>query len=238
MVDIPWLSPSDPPDLFPDPECAAIEPNGLLAIGGDLSTERLEVAYRHGIFPWYNEDQPILWWSPDPRAVLLPPEIRASRSLRRRLRSDRFSVSFDQAFAAVISECAESRAETGTWITPELHAAFLEWHDLGHAHSVETWQGDRLVGGLYGVHFGRVFFGESMFSVVSDASKVALVALAHRCEELGIEMIDCQISSAHLYSLGARDIPRSRFLDLLRKLSVSKTPVNWPKGRSGTAYLA
>ena len=237
MVDIPWLLPSDPPDLFPDPEFAAIEPNGLLAIGGDLSTERLEVAYRHGIFPWYNEDQPILWWSPDPRAVLIPEEIRVSRSLRRRLRSNRFSVSFDQAFAAVIGECAESRADTGTWITPELHTAFLEWHELGHAHSVETWQGDRLAGGLYGVQFGRVFFGESMFSAVSDASKVALVALTHRCRELGIEMIDCQVSSTHLYTLGARDIPRARFLDLVRQLSVANAPAEWAQGRSETEQL-
>ncbi len=238
MAELSWLRPDDPPDAFPPAEYAALEPNGLLAVGGDLSTERLLAAYRAGIFPWYDSKQPILWWSPDPRAVLLPGDLHISRSLRRCLRRNRYSFSTDQAFAAVISECAERRAATGTWITPELRAAFLALHELGHAHSVETWEGDRLVGGIYGLNIGRVFFGESMFSAARDASKVALAGLSLRCRELGVSLLDCQVPSPHLRSLGVRDMPRKRFLALLRDLAGPPDAGPWPQGRRPSDALA
>jgi len=231
MAELLWLHPDDPPDAFPPAEYAAIEPNGLLAIGGDLSPERLLAAYRAGIFPWYDAEQPILWWSPDPRAVLLPGDLHVSRSLRRCLRRNRYTISTDQAFAAVIGECADRRADTGTWITPELRAAFLELHEMGHAHSVESWDGDQLAGGIYGLNIGRVFFGESMFSAGRDASKVALVGLTVRCRELGVSMLDCQVPSPHLHSLGVRDMPRSRFLSLLRDLVSAPDAGPWAQGR-------
>ncbi|MGI9330522.1 MAG: leucyl/phenylalanyl-tRNA--protein transferase [Gammaproteobacteria bacterium] len=237
MAELRWLEPTDPPEAFPSPALALRDPDGLLAAGGDLSAERLLAAYHRGIFPWFNEGQPILWWSPDPRAVLIPSELRISRSLRRTLNRDHLSVTVDQAFEAVIANCAESRADTGTWITPEMREAYLELYELGHAHSVETWQGTDLVGGLYGVNIGRAFAGESMFSAVSDASKVALVRLVRHCEALGIALIDCQLPTAHLTSLGSRSLPRAEFLGRLADLQSQPTSGPWAAGPLPTSEL-
>lgn len=213
---LPWLMPHCVG--FPDPRHALDEPNGLLAAGGELTPEWLMAAYRHGIFPWYSEDQPILWWSPDPRMVLFPAEIHVRRSLAKRLRNAGFLVTFDQDFDAVIKACAIPRADTeGTWITSEMQDAYCRLHHLGHAHSVEVWQDRRLVGGLYGVALGRMFFGESMFSVERDASKIALVHLARHLEAHGGGLIDCQMHTSHLVSLGARDIARDEFIDYLEQ---------------------
>lgn len=194
---------------FPPVEEA--EEIGLLAVGGDLSPRRLLLAYSLGIFPWYNPGEPILWWSPDPRCVLYPEQVHISRSLRRVLRRGDFEVSFDQDFTAVINGCRIARSDEGTWITPEMQQAYLDLHRLGYAHSVECWQEGRLVGGLYGISLGRCFFGESMFSAVSNASKVALVRLCAELKQLGFRMLDCQQTSDHLLSLGATEIPRTRF---------------------------
>jgi len=202
----------DPYSPFPDVSLAEFEPNGLLAVGGDLSPMRLVSAYRQGIFPWYSEQEPILWWSPDPRTVLFPDHLKISRSLRKTLRKGLFQVSMDQGFQQVIEACAAPRRDSpGTWLTREMILAYRQLHELGLAHSVEVWQEGRLVGGLYGVAIGGVFFGESMFSRVSDASKVALV---HLCEQLlawGFRMVDCQVYTQHLVSLGADEIPREAF---------------------------
>lgn len=219
MAGIVFLKPDDPPDAFPDPASAATEPEGLLAVGGDLGPERLLAAYRRGIFPWYETGQPILWWSPDPRAVLMPSRLHVSRSLRRTLRSNRYRVSVDQAFESVIDGCANTRATTGTWITPEMRSAYLRLHRLGHAHAVETWEGPELVGGLYGIAQGGVFFGESMFSYASDASKVALVKLVQVIERRGIRLIDCQVTTRHLASLGSELMPRADFVRAVRNLA-------------------
>lgn len=209
---IPFLRRDDPPDTFPPIAQALREPDGLLCAGGDLSTARLLAAYRRGIFPWYAEGQPILWWSPDPRAVLFPGEFKLSRSLAKTVRNRGFETSVDRSFAAVIAGCADTdlRPE-GTWISPEMQAAYLQLHEAGYAHSVETWLEGRLVGGLYGVALGRVFFGESMFSLERDASKVAVKRLVDEALARQIECIDCQITSLHLESLGARSVSRSEF---------------------------
>ncbi|MFQ5634839.1 MAG: leucyl/phenylalanyl-tRNA--protein transferase [Gammaproteobacteria bacterium] len=236
-TDLHWLEPGDPPDSFPDASLALTDPDGLLAVGGDLSVERLLAAYRRGIFPWNQQDQPILWWSPDPRAVLFPAELRVSRSLRRTLRKNLFSVSVDQDFAGVIAGCAADRNRPGTWITGDMLRAYRELHDAGHAHSVEAWQDGQLAGGLYGVNIGRVFFGESMFSRRTDASKVALVFLTEQCRELGIQLIDCQLASTHLASLGARQIARDEFLELLRRLTAFPAPHGWSRLPSATHDL-
>jgi leucyl/phenylalanyl-tRNA---protein transferase len=205
------LSPR-PTAPFPDPALAETEPNGLLAVGGDLSPQRLRNAYRLGIFPWYGAGQPILWWSPDPRLVLLPDGLRVSRSLRRTLRRGAFTVSLDRDFSAVVRACAAPRPDAGgTWILPEIACAYERLHGLGLAHSAETWQGDELVGGLYGVALGRAFFGESMFSRASDASKVALVHLARCLSAWGYALIDCQVYTPHLASLGGVETPRTKF---------------------------
>lgn len=215
-----WIDPYDSTYRFPDVSLALQEPDGLLAIGGSLSPPRLISAYRHGIFPWYNEDQPILWWSPDPRAVLFPRKLHVSRSLRKTLRKSRFTITMDQAFAQVIAACSEPRpTQQGTWISPEMKAAYIKMHELGHAHSVECWQNGELVGGLYGLAFGKVFFGESMFSRVTDASKVAFVQFVKQLQSWGFLMIDCQVESKHLTSLGAELIPRSQFVHMLENLS-------------------
>jgi leucyl/phenylalanyl-tRNA--protein transferase len=185
-------------------------------VGGDLSNERLLNAYRHGIFPWYSDDQPILWWSPNPRAVLYPDALKVSRSLRKTLRRQAFSVTLNRVFDEVIEACSTPRpAQDGTWISAEIKAAYGKLHELGHAHSIECWQGDELVGGLYGIALGRVFFGESMFSRVSDASKVAFTHLVRQLNAWRFSLIDCQVNSRHLTSLGAETIPRSQFLALL-----------------------
>jgi leucyl/phenylalanyl-tRNA--protein transferase len=226
---IPWLKPDDPPDAFPPVSKALREPDGLLCAGGDLATPRLLEAYRRGIFPWYSAGQPILWWSPDPRAVLFPAELKVSRSLAKTLRNRGFVVTFDRAFDEVMRRCSDRglRPE-GTWISPDMIAAYQSLHDLGYAHSVETWLGDRLAGGLYGVALGRVFFGESMFSVEPDASKVALKRLADACLARGVELIDCQVASAHLRSLGTREIPRREFVARLQSaIPVLEPPEAW-----------
>jgi leucyl/phenylalanyl-tRNA--protein transferase len=201
---------------FPPVEQAS--PEGLLAVGGDLRPERLLEAYRHGIFPWYDEDQPILWWSPDPRTVLFPDKLHISRSLKRSLRPGLFSVTLDTCFLDVMQHCAGPRPQYpdgGTWITAEMLEAYRRLHDLGYAHSVETWQEGQLVGGLYGVALGGAFFAESMFTLVDDASKVALVSLVRQLQAWEFRLIDCQQSSPHVTALGAETIPRREFLDHL-----------------------
>jgi leucyl/phenylalanyl-tRNA---protein transferase len=197
---------------FPPPHLATQE--GLLAVGGDLSPGRLILAYKNGIFPWYNPGEPILWWSPDPRLVLFPKELHISRSLRRLLRKNRFQVTFNTRFREVIAACAKTKRPMGegTWITSEMESAYIRLNDLGYAHSVEAWRDGRLVGGLYGLALGRTFFGESMFTEVSNASKIAFVTLVKRLEALKFNLIDCQVYTQHLVSLGAREIPRKEFL--------------------------
>jgi leucyl/phenylalanyl-tRNA---protein transferase len=218
MKTITWLSPQDAPEWFPPAEQALDEPSGLLAAGGDLSPERVIAAYERGIFPWYSPGQPVLWWSPDPRAVLFPEEFHCTRSLSKTLRNGGFAATLDQDFAGVIDGCAAPRpASPGTWITSEMRAAYLKLHRLGCAHSIETWRGSTLAGGLYGVRLGGVFFGESMFSRERDASKVALAHLVAVCRRNALAVIDCQLPSRHLASLGARTIPRAQFQALLRE---------------------
>lgn len=231
-----WLQPGGDPEAFPPfgslPVAADEEPPGLIAAGGDLSPARLEAAYRRGIFPWYSDGQPILWWSPDPRMLLFPGEFRRSRSLAKRERNAGFEVRFDGDFAAVIAACAAPRPHEGggTWITDEMREAYLAWHRLGRVHSVEAWREGRLVGGLYGVQIGAAFFGESMFSREPDASKVALSALVRRCIDVGIAFIDCQMETSHLASLGARPVPRTAFLGLLARHCGPDAPDRWPPG--------
>jgi leucyl/phenylalanyl-tRNA--protein transferase len=209
---ITWLTPEGDREWFPPLEQALDEPDGLLAAGGDLAPARLLAAYRRGIFPWYSAGQPVLWWSPNPREVLLPAEFRCSRSLTKTLRNRGFEVTFDREFAAVVKACAERRENSaGTWITPEMHAAYCELHVRGHAHSVEVRLNGALVGGLYGVLMGRVFFGESMFSRERDASKVAFARLVERALVAGLQLIDCQLPTAHLRSLGSRPMARAEF---------------------------
>lgn len=211
-----WLSELDSPDAFPPVDRALREPDGLLAAGGDLTPPRLLAAYRRGIFPWYSRGQPILWWCPDPRAVLFPDELRVSRSLAKSLRNRGYVTRLNTAFRDVIRACGSSELRPGgTWLSPEMRAAYLKLHRLGFAHSVETWEGERLVGGLYGVALGAVFFGESMFSTERDASKVALIRLCGELRERGYRMIDCQMATPHLLSLGAQLIPRPAFIELL-----------------------
>ncbi|PKO83886.1 MAG: leucyl/phenylalanyl-tRNA--protein transferase [Betaproteobacteria bacterium HGW-Betaproteobacteria-11] len=219
---IPWL-PSDSA-WFPDPRTALAEPNGLLAAGGDLAPPRLLAAYRQGIFPWYSRADPILWWSPDPRLVLFPAELNISRSLAKTLRNKAYSVRLDTAFAAVIRACARTprNGSPGTWITPEMQAAYDEMHRLGYAHSVEVWIDGQLAGGLYGMALGRVFYGESMFSLKPDASKIALAHLCVYLERLGFGIIDCQMETAHLLSLGARPISRDAFLAALDRFATTE----------------
>jgi leucyl/phenylalanyl-tRNA--protein transferase len=227
---ITWLSPQDEPEWFPPLERALDEPSGLLAAGGDLSTARLLAAYRRGIFPWYSPGQPVLWWSPDPRAVLFPEEFHCTRSLAKTLRNGGFESAIDRDFRGVIEACAAPRPQSvGTWITSEMMAAYTELHRRGYAHSVETYRGSRLVGGLYGVRLGGVFFGESMFSRERDASKVALARLVESCMAEGIAIIDCQMASAHLESLGSQRIPRARFQAMLREqVSLAPLPMTLP----------
>jgi leucyl/phenylalanyl-tRNA--protein transferase len=222
---IPWLDRHAP---FPPVSKALASPNGLLAAGADLSPGRLLDAYSRGIFPWFSAGDPILWWSPHPRMVLFPDELRVTRSLRKRAASDRFETRVDTAFEAVMRECAAPReGQAGTWILPEMVAAYVRLHELGFAHSVESWREDRLVGGLYGLHLGNVFFGESMFSREPDASKVALVKLVARVKAAGVALIDCQQATGHLASLGAREIPRREFVRRLAE-SIQYDPSSGP----------
>lgn len=197
--------------LFPPAELA--DESGILAVGGDLSTERLLSAYSHGIFPWYSDGEPIIWWSPDPRFVLFPEELRVSRSMRQVLKRKTFSFTFDTSFAEVINRCGAPRKDqNGTWITDEMKDAYIRLHELGFAHSVEAWQDNELAGGLYGISLGNCFFGESMFTRVSNASKAAFIVLTRSLEGLGFPVIDCQVHTDHLESLGARFITREKFL--------------------------
>lgn len=229
MRSLHWISRDRRADAFPPVSDALTEPNGLLAAGGDLAPERLLAAYKRGIFPWYQQGQPILWWSPDPRAVLRPDGLKVSRSLRRSLAKRRFEFRVDTEFELVVAACAEPRHDGGgTWITAEMAAAYLRLHRLGWAHSFETWQDDRLVGGLYGVAIGRAFFGESMFTRVTDASKVALVHAVEFLRSRATQIIDCQVASAHTRSLGAIDMPRAEFLSLIADLcGESARPQTW-----------
>jgi leucyl/phenylalanyl-tRNA--protein transferase len=208
---------------FPPPRLAT--PEGLLAVGGDLSRDRLLLAYRMGIFPWYGDDEPILWWSPDPRLVLYPPEFHLSRSLEKVIRRGEFTVRMDTAFEAVICECAAVRATRGegTWIVPDMIRAYCELHDLGVAHSVEAWRGPHLAGGLYGVSLGSGFFGESMFARQTNASKVALAALVAYLRLEGFGIIDCQVTTGHLQRMGAREIPRELYLEELGRCLLAPT---------------
>ena len=219
---IPWLAPDQP---FPPVQRALREPNGLLAAGGDLSLRRLLDAYRRGIFPWYSEGEPVLWWSPDPRMVLVPGEIAISRSLRKRIRSGVFEIRADTCFAQVMRACAEPRdGQSGTWITEDIVRAYSSMHAAGLAHSIEAWHGNELVGGLYGVAIGRMFYGESMFTRRADASKVALAYLARQLTRWGFGMIDCQMQTSHLESMGARTMPRRDFIAALSELINYPTP--------------
>ena len=213
---------------FPDPAHALDQPNGLLAVGGDLKPERLINAYRSGIFPWYEKDQPILWWSPDPRSVLLPDWLHTSRSLNKILKQGHFCITYNQQFNRVIQACGDPRAySSDTWITEQMLSAYNELHRLGYAHSVEVWQDNMLVGGLYGIAMGRVFFGESMFSLRANASKVGFSHLVKKLKSLGFQLIDCQVHSEHLASLGAKEIPRTRFLQLLISQINDPLQSNW-----------
>jgi leucyl/phenylalanyl-tRNA---protein transferase len=221
-----WLQRDDL--SFPPLENALCEPNGLLAAGGDLSAERLLAAYRHGCFPWYQDGQPLLWWSPDPRTVLYPEELHVSRSLRKKLRQGAFCVTIDQAFRGVIEGCAGPRSYTdGTWITTPMQSAYIKLHQLGVAHSVEVWQEERLVGGLYGLAMGRLFFGESMFSHTTDASKVGFVTLVERLQDWRFKLIDCQMQTQHLASFGARTISRQTFAKALASYLDEPSTARW-----------
>ncbi len=209
---------SDTP--FPPLQAALQHPNGLLAIGGDLTPQRLLDAYARGIFPWFSPEEPILWWSPDPRMVMFPNELKISRSLAKRLKKTDYEVRFDSAFRRVMQACSQAPREgqNGTWIVPDMIAAYCRLHELGYAHSAETWIDGELVGGLYGVKLGRMFYGESMFHRVTDASKIAFVHMVRRLQQQGVGMIDCQMHTSHLASLGAREIPRAEFSQKLTEL--------------------
>ena len=232
MKRITWLDPEASREWFPPLEQALEDPPGLLAAGGDLSSERLLAAYRRGIFPWYSPGQPILWWCPDPRTVLFPAQFRRHRSLAKTMRNKGLDISFNQDFEAVIDACAAPRARSpGTWITPEMRAAYVELHRLGFAHSVEVRSAGVLIGGLYGVRLGGVFFGESMFSRARDGSKIALAHLAASAPASGIQLIDCQMPSAHLASLGARSLPRAQFQALLERwVTLAPRALQGPSG--------
>jgi leucyl/phenylalanyl-tRNA--protein transferase len=215
---LPWLTDAL---VFPHPDLALAEPNGLLCAGGDLSVARLRLAYRHGIFPWYNEGEPILWWSPDPRCVIFPGQLHVSRSLQKLLRKSIFNFSVDLAFADVIEACRQPRRSQpsgqphGTWITDDMKDAYIALHQSGYAHSIECWQDETLVGGIYGVVLGKCFFGESMFSIASNASKAVLVELDQLLQQNHFVLLDCQVSSSHVMSMGAVEIPRQQFLQLI-----------------------
>ena len=213
---------------FPPVNQAMDEPNGLIAVGGDLSPERLKYAYQAGIFPWFEEGQPILWWSPDPRCVLYPDELHVSKSLGKTLRKQPYKITLDKCFDQLVSYCSRSRKNSqGTWITQDIKLAYSHLHQLGIAHSVEAWSGEELVGGLYGIAMGSVFFGESMFSKKTDASKVALYHLIQKLKALSFTLIDCQVYNPHLESLGAKSIPRPVFVEHLNLQIKDRSKSNW-----------
>jgi leucyl/phenylalanyl-tRNA--protein transferase len=232
-----WLQNSDPPDAFPPVAQALVEPNGLLAAGGDLSPERILCAYRAGIFPWFESGQPILWWSPDPRCVLRPERFHVATSLRRSARSSGFELTFNRACTEVIDACAERRnGQSGTWITNEMKQAYKGLHASGWVHSVEVWQGQTLVGGIYGLASGAAFFGESMFSRVSDASKIAMMALCRVLLRQSFVLLDCQVASPHLMTLGAELMRRTEFSGLLAEVNRSPDRAAfWPNSRMAAA---
>ncbi|MFK5986382.1 MAG: leucyl/phenylalanyl-tRNA--protein transferase [Pseudomonadota bacterium] len=222
-----FLSPQDV--SFPPVNLALKEPDGLLAIGGDLSSERIVSAYHQGIFPWYSADEPIMWWSPDPRSVIFTADYSPSKSLKKLLKKNTFSFSFDRSFEQVIRKCAQvpRRYQDGTWITEEMLAAYFLLHQQGIAHSCECWLGDELVGGLYGLSFGQVFFGESMFSTQSNASKLAFSYLVKNLKQWGFKLIDCQVESEHMNSLGAINVERQEFIALLDKYLLADSQAAW-----------
>lgn len=225
MSNISWLSAQD--FDFPDVNRALKQPNGLLALGGDLGNERLLSAYSNGIFPWYEEGQPILWWSPNPRSVLFPQHLHTSKSLKKLMNKGIFQVTFNQAFNTVMGHCARDGTDKGTWITPDIKQAYTDLFHMGIAHSAETWRNGELVGGLYGLTMGKVFFGESMFSLEANASKVAFASMVDKLIADGFILIDCQVHSRHLASLGAREIPRKQFIALLRDAISDPRHSNW-----------
>lgn len=234
---VPWLEPS--PVQFPPLETAMEEPNGLLAAGGSLNPDWLLEAYRNGIFPWFEEGQPILWWSPDPRLVLFPQQLKISKSLRKFLRKHPYSLYINRDFAAVVEHCGAAReGSAGTWITTDMEAAYCRLNELGHAHSVEVWRGEQLVGGLYGVAIGKVFFGESMFSQETNTSKLALVALSTQLTAWDFQLVDCQVTSDHLLSLGAEEISRSNFTQILSQATVEPVTHSWPSALDITAVVS
>ncbi|GAA6133411.1 leucyl/phenylalanyl-tRNA--protein transferase [Oceaniserpentilla sp. 4NH20-0058] len=221
-----WLN--EDPTLFPSHNSAFKEPNGLLAAGGDLSPSRLLNAYSLGIFPWYNEDDPILWWSPDPRSVVIPQQFEPSRTLKKVINRSEFTTTTDTCFTEVMESCAALRKDgLGTWINSDMIESYTKLHKMGFAHSVECWQDSKLVGGLYGIAIGKAFFGESMFSKVSNASKVAFASLCNHLVKAGFEIIDCQVHNPHLQSLGASEIPRASFLEILKHATAAETIKEW-----------
>ncbi|MCE2595675.1 leucyl/phenylalanyl-tRNA--protein transferase [Motilimonas cestriensis] len=216
--------------LFPDPSLALTEPDGLLAVGGDLSPARLLAAYRKGIFPWYSDDQPIMWWSPSERATIKPSQVHISRSMARLIRQDKFEITVNVSFTEVIKACADERKDDGTWITPDMQQAYTQLHQLGHAHSIEVWQQAQLVGGIYGVSIGRLFCGESMFHRATNASKIAFIALCQHFKQHGGNLIDAQIPNPHLTSLGVKSQTRADFL--IQAQQLTKEPIGtqcWTK---------
>lgn len=212
MSQLTWLEPDSP---FPHPSSALSEPNGLLAASSELQTEQILLAYQSGIFPWYSDDQPVLWWSPNPRCIIYPKDVHISKSLKKHIRKEQPTLTFDHCFEKVIHHCARLDSEEGTWITEEMEEAYIQLHDEGHAHSVEVWQDGQLTGGLYGIAMGNCFFGESMFSLSPNASKVAFASLCQQLDKWGYQIIDCQVDNPHLRSLGAITIKRETFLKQL-----------------------
>lgn len=235
-----WIAPDDPPEAFPDPALALREPDGLLAAGGDLSVDRLLAAYRGGIFPWYEDGQPILWWCPDPRCIIRPGDFHISKRLLREMRASSLELRVNTAFGDVVQACAAPRnTQQGTWITNEMRIAYEQLNDAGWAHSIEIWDGHALVGGVYGLIIGRVFFGESMFSAKPNTSKMALAGLARRTIAKNLELIDCQLVSRHLMSLGARTCPRAEFIALLDRACYPASPwADWPRAPIPVAAIA
>ncbi len=234
----PFLLDPDRAELFPPVELALTEPDGLLAVGGDLSRQRLLAAYRHGIFPWYSDGQPILWWSPDPRAVLYINEFICSRSLKKSIHNKGYIVTLDTAFSEVILHCGQNRAhDQSTWITAAMTEAYTDLHDAGYAHSIECWHDEKLVGGLYGLSLGKAFFGESMFSLATDASKVSLAYLVKHLQMREFSFIDCQIPTPHLAQFGTKSIPRQQFIpELQRTLNYPDTTGKWTIDREPSSF--
>ncbi|CAH9019699.1 leucyl/phenylalanyl-tRNA--protein transferase [Candidatus Nitrosacidococcus sp. I8] len=220
MVSPYYIDSNDSSYFFPNPKLALLDPNGLLAVGGDLSQKRIIYAYCQGIFPWYSQGQPILWWSPNPRMVLFPSKLKISRNLKKKLNRSEYTLTIDKNFQGVIQACANTPRHgiISTWLTIEMQTAYIQLHDMGIAHSIEVWEKSNLIGGLYGLHIGRIFFGESMFSLRSDASKIALVYLCNYLQQKRVSLIDCQVESAHLFRLGAQTITRDLFIRWVQKL--------------------